>query len=361
MRIKSVNCFVYLFLAVSILLTFISCGKKETKQVKERAVNVRVLAAQKKPLRPYVDAVGTLKASEEVTVSSELDGIIKNSDVDEGSVVKKGGVLATIADTDYDLAVKSSEAALKQAEATLENTKLEYQRKETLYKEELVTKQQFDDVSTRILLNTSECDKAKSALALARAKLAKTRVSSPLQGIIKEKKISSGDYVKSSTPLYTIVQVDPLKLDFTVTEQDAAKIKAGQDVTFLVDSAPGRDYRGRVSIIYPHLDEKTRTLMVEALVSNHDHSLKPGLFARVTLYLGAPRDTIIIPVTTILYDGQRTSIFVVEGNLAHSRDVKIGDKYGDMQEITEGLKDKEIVVTVGQNTLAEGVKVNVAR
>lgn len=344
-----------------VLLLFGGCGKKDGKQVKERSANVRVTAAEKKPLRPYIDAVGTLKAWDEVTVSSELDGVIKVMELDEGSSVKKGDVLAHIDDRDYVLAMKSSEAALKQSEATLANTRQEYQRKEALYKEELVTKQQFDDVSTRILLNMSDCDKARSALELAKVKVAKTKISSPLSGVIKAKKMTAGDYVKSATPLYTIVQVDPLKLDFTVTEQDASKIKVGQDIIFQVDSEPGRNYSGRVTVIYPHLDDKTRALTVEARISNNDRSLKPGLFARVTLYLGPPRNTIVIPVNSILYDGQRTSIFVVDKGIAHSRDVKIGAKYGDLQEIIDGLSDKETVVTVGQNNLAEGAKVNVAR
>lgn len=343
------------------LLPVTGCGKKETKQVRERIANVRVLPAEKRQLRPFVDAIGTLKAYDEVVVSSEVDGIVGNITVDEGSVVSRGAMLATIADTDYDLETKRSDATVKQAEASCDNIKLEYQRKQALYKEELITKQQLEDVSTRLSLAESQCDSAKAGLALAKAKLAKTKVASPLQGVIKEKKVSSGDYVKSGMPLFAVIHTDTLKLDFTVTEQDAAKIKVGQDVGFQVDSAPGKEYRGRVSIIYPHLDEKTRTLMVEALVPNRDHSLKPGLFARVTLYLGGARETIVIPVNAILYDESRTKIFVVEGNQAQGREVKIGAKYGNMQEVLAGLKEKETVVTVGQNNLAEGVKVNVAR
>lgn len=349
------------FLLVCSFLLIIGCGKKETKQVKERIANVRVQPAEKRLLRPFVNAIGTLNAYDEVLVSSEVDGIIRNITLDEGSIVGRGAMLATVADTDYDLEVKRSDAAVKQAEASCDNIKLEYQRKQSLYKEELVTKQQFEDVTTRLSLAESQCDSAKVGLALAKAKLAKTKIASPLQGTIKEKKVSSGDYVKSGTPLFSIIHTDTLKLDFTVTEQDAAKIKVGQDVGFEVDSAPGKEYRGRVSIIYPHLDEKTRTLMVEALVANGDHSLKPGLFARVTLYLGPARDTIVIPVNAILYDESKTKIFIIEGNQAHGREVKIGAKYGDMQEILTGLKEQETVVTVGQNNLAEGVKVNVAR
>ena len=348
-------------LVVFCLLPLVGCGKKEEKQARERIVNVRVQAAEKKALRPFLQAVGTLKASEEVTVSSELEGIISNIHVDEGAVVARGNLLLTLKDTDYDLEVRRSDAAVQQAVASLENTKLEYQRKEALYKEELVTKQQFDDVLTRMSLAAAERDKAIASLSLAKEKLTKTKIYSPLNGAIKEKKVSSGDYVKNATPLFSIIVTDPLKLDFTVAEKDAGRIKIGQEVRFQVDAAPGREYMGRVSLIYPNLEEKTRTLMVRAFVSNHDRTLKPGLFARVLLYLGPPRDTIVVPVTSILYDESKNKIFIVEGNLAYGREVKIGAKYGDMMEIVEGLKEKEMVVTVGQNNLAEGVKVNVAR
>lgn len=343
------------------LLLVSGCAKKEAKQVKERIANVRVQPAETRSLRPFVDAVGTLKAFDEVVVSAEVEGIIKNVAADEGTVIPRGAMLATIADTDYDLEVKRNDAAVKQAEASRENIQLEFQRKQALFKEELITKQQFEDVTTRLSLAGSQCESAKATLALARAKLEKTKIFSPLAGMVKEKKVSSGDYVKSGTPLFTIIHTDTLKLVFTVTEQDAAKIKVGQDVVFQVDSAAGKDYRGRVRTIYPHLDEKTRTLMLEALVPNGDHSLKPGLFARVLLYAGPARQTIVVPANAILYDESKTKIFVVEGNLAKSRDVKIGAKYGDVQEILAGVKDKETVVVVGQNNLAEGVKVNVAR
>lgn len=348
-------------LVVFCLLPLIGCGKKEEKQAKERLANVRVTQVEKKALRPFVETIGTLKASEEVTVSSEVEGIIKNIHVDESVPVARGDILAVLADTDYDLEVKRSEAVLKQADASCANTKLEHQRKEALYKEELVTKQQFDDVATRLSLAAAECDRAKVGLSLAREKLAKTKVYSPLRGVIKEKKVSAGDYVKNATPLFSIINTDTLKLDFTITEKDAGRIRTGQEVRFQVDSMPGREYNGRVSLIYPNLEERTRTLMVEALVPNHDKTLKPGMFTRVIIYLGSPRETIVIPVNSILYEGTKIRVFVVEGDKAYEREVKIGGKYGDLMEITEGLKGKETVVTVGQNNLAEGVKVNVAR
>ncbi|MDI6891036.1 MAG: efflux RND transporter periplasmic adaptor subunit [Thermodesulfovibrionales bacterium] len=358
----------YLFIVVCCILSTVycllflpGCKKKEVKTPEERAVNVSVKAAEKKPLRPFVETIGTLNPYEEVIVSAEVDGGLKSVRVDEGTVVSKGMVLAAIDDTDYNLEVKRAEAALRQTEATLANTKLEYQRKEVLYKEELVTKQQFDDVSTRLSLAEAEIERAKATLSLAREKLKKTKMYSPLSGVVKERKVSTGDYVKNGTNLFVIIQNNPLKLNFTVTEKDVGKLKKGQDVTFRVDAFPDKEFKGKVSIIYPSLEERTRTLQVEALVPNPDWLLKPSFFACVTLYTGPSRDTIVVPVTSLLYEAEKVKVFVVEGDIAKEREIRLGSKYGELMEIVEGLKEGEMVVIVGQQNLSEGVKVNVAR
>lgn len=339
---------------------FSGCRKKEEKPA-ERVINVRVQAAEIKSFRPFVDAIGNLKAFEEVVASSQLEGLVTRIYVDEGSPVSKGKVLAGIDDTDYRLDAQRNEAALKQTQASLANTKIEHQRKNSLYKEQLVTQQQFDDVTTRLALADAEVDRAKAALSLSRERLAKTRIHSPLQGFVKEKKVSAGDYVRNGTPLFALIRIDPVKLIFSVTEKDVGRIKIGQDVQFRVDSLPGRDFNARVNIIYPNLEEKTRTMQVEALAPNREGILKPGLFARVVLYTGAAREMVMVPITSILYDESEMKVFLVEGDRARERKVKAGSKYGELIEITEGLKAGETVVVAGQNNLAEGVKVNVAR
>ncbi|MCG2709299.1 MAG: efflux RND transporter periplasmic adaptor subunit, partial [Thermodesulfovibrionales bacterium] len=281
--------------------------------------------------------------------------------VDEGSAVSKGTLLAVIDDIDYDLEVKKSDAALKQAEANLANTKLEYQRKDALFKEQLVTQQQFDDVSTRLSLAAAEVERAKASLSLVKQKLLKTLIYSPLAGVVKEKKVERGNYVKNGTALFTIIQTNPIKLNFTVTEKDAGKLRRGQDLTFRVDAFPGRGFKGKVSIIYPSLEERTRTLLIEAQVPNPAGILKPGLFAHVVLYTGAERNTVLVPIISLLYEGETIKVFVVEGDRVKERVVKAGQKYGEMMEIIEGVKKEELVVVAGQQNLSEGVKVNVAR
>jgi RND family efflux transporter MFP subunit len=341
-------------------MPLVSC-KKEKKVEKENLVNVRVMLAEKKQIRPYIETTGTLKADEEVMVSSEVDGIVKKIKVEEGSAVGVGTLLVEINPIDYLLEEKRADAALRQAQANLANVKAEYQRKESLYKEELITRQQFDDISTRVTLAEADLSKAKAALETSTERLSRTKVYSPLNGMVKEKRISVGDYVRNGSPLLQLIKIDPLKLNFTISEKDIASLKKGQEVIFTVDSFTGKNFKGKVNLLYPNVEERTRTLQAEAMIPNANHLLKPGSFVRATIYTGAPRDAVVAPLTALIYDGSAASLFVIEGNIAHVRTLKTGGKYGENVEIVEGLKEKEQIVVIGQNNLSEGVKVNVAR
>jgi membrane fusion protein, multidrug efflux system len=337
-----------------------SCAKKEKTQL-EKVINVRLGTPEKRTVRPYIMAVGTLKPFDEVIISPEVDGIIKTVNIDEGRIVKKGDVLAEINDIDFKLDQERAQAGLKQAEASLTNTKTEYQRKETLLKEELVTRQQFDDVSTRLIIASSDLDRARATMSLARQRLSKTRIISPVNGAVKEKKLTTGDFARASVPLASIIIIDPLKLVFSIGEKDVTRIKISQEVTFTIDTFKDREFKGKVSTIYPGLDEKSRTLTIEALVPNGNFSLKAGFFAQVKVYTEIGKETVLIPTTAIVYDELKSKVFILDGDTAREIVVKPGETYGDMIEILEGLSGGEKIVIVGQNTLAGGVKVNVLK
>ena len=221
------------------------CKKQEQKAVQERAVNVRVAIAENRSLRPFVETVGTLNPYETVTVSSELDGILRGIFVDEGSSVVPGQLIAEIKETDYRLALEQATAVLKQAEAALANVKLDHERKTALYKEELVTKQQYDDVVARLAVAQGDVERARAGVDMAKEKLTKTKIHAPITGNIKEKKVSAGDYIRNGTFLVSIIRNDLLKLLFSVTEKDLGRIRVGQDVAFEVDAFPARNSMAR--------------------------------------------------------------------------------------------------------------------
>lgn len=355
---RFINVFLYSVIVTS-LFTAVACQKKDTKTVEEKVFNVQIQDAVKRPLKPFIESIGTLNPFEEVTVSAEIEGVTRSVKVEEGSQVSKGMLLAAIDDSDYSLQVKRAEATLRQAEATLENTKLEFKRKDALYKEELVTKQQYDDVTTRLSLAEAEVERAKASLSLAKLKLSKTKIISPLACVIKEKRVSAGDFVRNGTPMFVIIQPNPLKLRFTVPEKDVGRLKTNQEVMLKVDGFAETEFKGRVNIVFPNVEEKTRTLQVEALVSNNNGLLKPGLFSKVILYTAGERDTIVVPVTALLYEAEKVRVFVTEGDRAKERVVKLGSKYGELMEIIDGVKAGEKVVFMGQQNLSEGAKVSV--
>jgi membrane fusion protein (multidrug efflux system) len=341
------------------LLLFPACKNKESKSVEEKVFNVHIQDVVKKPLKPFIESIGTLNPFEEVTISAEVEGVMRSVKVEEGTQVSKGMLLAAIDDTDYGLEVKRAEAALRQTEATLENTRLEFKRKDALHREELVTKQQYDDVVTRLSLAEAEVDRAKAFLSLARLKLLKTKITSPIACVVKEKRVSVGDFVKNGTPLFVIIQPNPLKLRFTVPEKDVGRLKINQEVVLTVDGFAGREFKGKVNIVFPNVEEKTRTLQVEALILNSDGVLKPGLFAKVILYTADERDTVVVPITALLYEAETVKVFIIEGDRAKERKVKLGSKYGEMMEIVEGVKEGEKVVATGQQNLSAGAKVSI--
>jgi membrane fusion protein, multidrug efflux system len=209
-----------------------------------------------------------------------------------------------------------------------------------------------------LTLTESDVERARAALSIAKQRLAKTKIYAPLASRVKEKIVSEGDFVKNGTRLFTLIQANPLKLRFAVSERDVGKMKVGQDVSVKVDAFPDREFKGKVSIVFPSLEEKTRTLSIEALVPDKEGELKPGLFARVILYTGGMKDTVVVPNTALLYEGDQIRVYVVEDDKAKERLVKLGNKYGDEMEIVEGIKEGDKVVTAGQQGLSEGAKVN---
>ncbi len=333
------------------------CKKKQVRI--ERSTNVTVQPAVLKQFRPFVETTGTLNPFEEISIGAEIDGIVKSIKVGDGAAVARGTLLATLDDLEYNQSVLSAQASLKQSEATYANTKLEFSRKDALFKEELVTKQQYDDVVTRLTLTESDIERAKAALSIAKQRLTKAKIYSPIASKVKEKLVAEGDFVKNGARLFTLIQSHPLKLRFSVSEKDIGKMRVGEDVSVKVDAFPDRQFNGKVTVVFPALDEKTRTLAVEAQVPDKEGMLKPGLFSRVILYTGDLKDTVVVPNTALLYEGSKISLYVVEDGKARERIVKIGNKYGDEIEITDGVKQGESVVTAGQQGLSEGAKVTV--
>src|SRR3989304_878809 len=137
-------------LVIAAVFTYSGCSKQDTSSKQEKKINVAVKPAETKSLRPFIEAVGTLNPYDEVPISTEVEGIIVNMTIDEGTVVTKGMLISAVSDTDYLLEVTRAKAMLRQAAANLSNINMEYQRKESLFKDGLISMHDYDSVSPRM-------------------------------------------------------------------------------------------------------------------------------------------------------------------------------------------------------------------
>ncbi len=197
-----------IFLICAAFLLPSGCRKNEAKTVEEKTVNVRIQPVQLSSVHPKLESIGTINAYEEIFISSRIEGLLNSCNVKEGAEVSKGAVLAAIDDIDYRLEVKRTRRPSSRRRLPCETPGREYQRKEALMKEELVTASSFDDISTRRALADADVDRARRRFPLQGKSFQKPGFILPPR--FRERKESiRRDYVRNGTPLLTLIQIDP--------------------------------------------------------------------------------------------------------------------------------------------------------
>ncbi len=348
-------------------------------------------------LQRSVDAVGTLDPNEEVTVSSLVEGTVEKLFVDLGDGVRTGQVIAELDTRELELAVHQQQAALqqelarlgladanasvdeattsqvRQAEATFEEARLRLDRTKKLAEQGVLPKQQLEeqqaryDVAEAAVRSSRETVRniratiaaRKVSLTLAEKKLADARVTAPISGFIKDRLVSEGQFLKSNSPVVTIVQNSPLKLRVDVPESAVAFVRAGRPVQFHVDAFPDRTFEGRISRISPSVDQQSRTLKIEALADNPAGVLKPGFFARVTIQTDRRDRVLVVPSAALFNFSGLEKLFVIENGKVAERIVRSGTRLDGQVEIVEGVKEGELVAASNIENLQQGREVSV--
>jgi RND family efflux transporter MFP subunit len=388
---------------VALFLTLCLCGCSKSREQGVRAadagrpepVPVRTASIIERRVERYAEVVGTLKADQQVVVSSELKGTIEELPVDLGSVVRQGQMLARLSSREFQLRVDQAEAALqqararlglrgdsgqltpeqnsevRQAKAALDEARLRYDRAKTLIKNGDIPQERYDQAEIGLRSAEARYQEAQDSfynqiavieqrvaeLQLARKDLNDTTIRSPLDGTVSLRHVTRGEYIKAETPIVTIVRSNPLRLQVVVPEVTVSSIRLNIPVTLSIDAYPGRTFKGTISRVSPALDEKARTLTVEATVDNADGALKPGLFAKVLLLVNKQSPAVMAPAESLLTFAGLTKLFVVENDHVVERVVKAGRRDGDYIEILEGAKVGERVAIENLGKLSNGLVV----
>ncbi|MGQ0587667.1 MAG: efflux RND transporter periplasmic adaptor subunit, partial [Gammaproteobacteria bacterium] len=288
-------------------------------------------------------AVGSLRSNESVTLSSEIAGRISGIHFREGQPVDRGALLFELDDSIH-------RAELDQARAGLSLAERNHQRAAELFERNLVSTRERDEAASRL-------DVEKAAVALAQARLAKTRIRAPFEGVIGLRAVSPGDYITAGQALAPLEQLSVLKADFRLSEAALSAIKVGQTLNLEVDAWPGQVFPGKVYAIDPRLAEETRSIGVRARVPNDKNQLRPGLFARVRLVISEREGAVLVPEQAIVPQGDSPFVYVIENGQAAMRPVTLGLRQAGRVEVVSGVRPGDVVITAGVQKIGPGAPV----
>ena len=307
------------------------------------AVPVETAAVQVGPIQRRLTAVGSLRSNESVIIRPEVAGRIAEIRFAEGERVTKGQPLVVLDDSIY-------RAEVEEVQASLELSRANHERAIDLLQRGAGTTKARDEALAELRAD-------EAGLHLARARLNKTMIAAPFDGVVGLREVSVGDFVDVGQDMVNLEQIDPLKADFRVAEVYLGAVRPGQRIELGVDAFPGDTFTGEVYAIDPLIDESGRSVVLRARLPNEDGRLRPGLFARVTLVLNERNDAMQIPEQALVPQGQEQFVFrVIDGKAALTK-VEVGIRREGMVEIVEGLGPEDEVVTAGQLKIRDGAPV----
>jgi RND family efflux transporter MFP subunit len=346
--------------AAALVLVSSGCSKASGEKPvtpRDPSVPVAVAKVEVVPIDRTLPVVGTLFAREEAVVAAQVEGQVEKTKVDFGDRVVKGRELALIDTASYEARALQSAANVARARATALNAEQNLKRVIELQKSRISSASEMDQATAQAEQARAEVKAAEAAEVIARLDLERSRALAPFAAAVSERVVNAGDYVKIGGALYKLVNDTELKFIVQAPERYAGQVRKGQLVRFTVDAWPGEEFQGKVYLISPSVSTATRAFNVGALISNPDGKLKANTFARGELVLETGVPTPVVPLDAVVSFAGVTKVFVIENDVARSREVKTGRVQDGRQEVMEGLKAGEVVAVSGQTKLYEGAKI----
>jgi multidrug efflux system membrane fusion protein len=343
-----------------------ACKKKDPPSFQRPPAPVSIATAAVRDVPIYLDEIGKCVAREVVSVQPQVTGRIAEIHFEDGADLKKGDLLFTIDAEPYRAAVASAEANLARARAVLDLARVDFARIESLVATQIVSRQDYDAKKSAVQVAEAEVRQNEAALATSRINLQYCSITSPIDGRAGHRLVDRGNVVApNGSPLLVIQRLDPIYVDFTITEHDLSAVQrrmAGKplDVEVRLPDQPAEPLAGKVTFLDNTVQEGTGTVTVRATVANRQRLLWPGRFVKVRLVLATLAQAVVVPAGAPQVSAKGPFVYVVkEDDTAELRPVTPGQRQGDLVVIAEGVKPGERVVVNGQLGVTPGGKVRV--
>ena len=336
---------------ITVLTVMSACSKGESDAEKNAADSIAAVEAAK--ARVTVETVklqnvdqieeltATVKAEAKNDIASQGAGRIVKIYTEVGQTVQKGQLL-----------VKMDPTSLLQVKTQLANYEADYNRTLELCKAGGASQQAVDQLKVQLDVTRETYNNL----------LENVELKAPISGVITARNYDSGDMYKGGEAIVTINQITPVKIVVAVSEENFSSIKLGQKINIKLDTYPDKTFTGSVSLIYPVMDESTRTFQVEISIPNGDRKVRPGMFARAVMNYGTKKRVLVpdVAVQKQMGSGDHYVYIYKDGKVKYSI-VKTGRRIEDQYEIISGVEDNDQVVISGISKLADGKEVEIVK
>ena len=357
-----------------IVAALAGCGQSNT-YVAPPPPKVTVAKPVQRAVTIYLDATGNTAAVNTANLVARVPGFVQTINYKDGDLVKKGTLLFTIEPESYELKVKQSQAAQAGAQAAVKQTQADFERQSTLAAQGNASKAALDTSTANRDNAKANLQQAEINTKLAAINYGYTSVTAPFDGVVTARKVSIGDYVgANSTPtvLATIVQSDPIYVNFNVDEQDVIRIReqirkrglTPEDLKKVpvevgLQTEEGYPHKGHLDYASPTVDSSTGTLAARAILDNPARVLLPGMFVRVRVPRSEMNNALLVPDSALGSDqGGRYLLVVGKDNVVEQRTVEIGQLEGALRVIDKGIKPDDSVIVAGLLRAVPGQKVD---
>jgi len=362
-------------IAVVALSLILLTGCEQNTFVPPPPPKVEVAVPVQRAVTTYFDATGNTAAIKTVDLVARVQGFLQSIDYQDGTFVKEGTTLFTIEPDSYKLKLEQAQAAEAGAQASLKQAEADFRRQSDLVQRQAVSQATLDTSTSTRDNAQANLQQAQVNTRIAALNYSYTNVTAPFDGVVSAHLVSIGNLVGAGSPptqLATIVQLDPIYVNFNVNEQDVLRIREdarrrGMTTNELrqlpievgLQTETGYPHKGKLDYVSPNLNQSTGTLPVRGVLPNPDRKLLPGFFVRIRVPFDEQKDALLVPDTALGADQAGRYVLVVNGdNVVEQRKVQIGQLDGGLRVIDSGLKGDDKVVVAGLLRAIPGQKVD---
>jgi len=344
-----------------LLFTISVCGCKDGGATANRTaappVHVETDVVHEQPMPRTLQLTGNLRGEHETDLAANTAGRVVETFVERGVQVKKGDVIAKVDIRAASLGAAEAKATAELARRQADSAKRDCERYATLFEQGAISKAEYDRISDQCRTTPLSAEATEARARAAALVVGDGVVRAPFGGVVTERYVEVGQFVRQDSKVVALVDIDPLRLQFAVPEANLAAIKQNDAVSFSVSAYPERTFDGVVKYVGAAIRETTRDLVAEAIVDNGEGLLRPGMFASVTVRTGTEKMPVVAKESLLAREG-RTHLMVVSDGRIDERVVQTGTESGDLVAVTRGVRPGEKIVRKPSDGLRNGQLVN---